>query len=247
MAAPESRPSGKPMDLLSKTHHIHGLGKAQYPETFFRGCVIPPIPQYPRTFDVMIVDEAHNVAPSGTGNYSLETLRTKLVRALAPHFEHRLFLTATPANGYLESFTSLLKILDDQRFARGVVPDRGQLQSIMVRRLKSEIVDKNGKKVFPERKLHRLEVNYSADEKELHRTLQAYLKVRGKQSDGDGREALGLVGKLLKKRLFSCPAAFATTLEAHIRGLREKAAGARRPSIVEIRQIERGLRDDREQ
>ena len=31
---------------------------------------------------------------------------------LVPHFEHKLFLTATPYNGYPESFTALLELLD---------------------------------------------------------------------------------------------------------------------------------------
>jgi hypothetical protein len=42
---------------------------------------------------------------------------------------------ATPHDGYLESFTALLEMLDDQRFARGIVPNRDQLATIMVRRL----------------------------------------------------------------------------------------------------------------
>jgi superfamily II DNA or RNA helicase len=79
------------------------------------------------SFDLLIVDEAHNVAPSGAGNYALDSLRTQAIRTIAPHFEHRLFLTATPHNGFQESFTSLLELLDDQRFARGVQPDQERL------------------------------------------------------------------------------------------------------------------------
>ena len=75
---------------------------------------------YPRRYDVLIVDEAHNCAPAGRGKYATDSLRTGAIRLLAPHFEHKLFLTATPHNGYSESFTALLELLDNQRFARGM-------------------------------------------------------------------------------------------------------------------------------
>jgi hypothetical protein len=35
-------------------------------------------------------------------------MRTLVIRSLAPHFEHKLFLLATPPNGYRESFAALL-------------------------------------------------------------------------------------------------------------------------------------------
>ena len=54
--------------------------------------------------------------------YAVDSQQTELIRRLAPHFEHRLFLSATPHNGYQESFTALLEMLDHQRFARGVGP-----------------------------------------------------------------------------------------------------------------------------
>ena len=72
----------------------------------------PDEPRYPRRYDLLIVDEAHNAAPAGRGRYATDSLRTSLLRELVPHFEHRLFLTATPHNGYLESFTALLELLD---------------------------------------------------------------------------------------------------------------------------------------
>jgi SNF2 family DNA or RNA helicase len=41
-------------------------------------------PTYPRKYDLLIVDEAHNVAPSGRGKYATDSLRTQAVRMLAP-------------------------------------------------------------------------------------------------------------------------------------------------------------------
>ena len=134
---------------------------------------------YPRRFDVLIVDEAHNIAPSGRGKYALDSLRTEAIRFLVPHCEHKLFLTATPHNGYPESFTSLLSILDDQRFACGIKPDRKQLDAIMVRRLKSELPPLwDGTPRFPKRTLEALKVNYTLEEKKLHGYLQEYVKFR---------------------------------------------------------------------
>src|SRR5579871_1651625 len=36
--------------------------------------------EYPRPFDLLIVDEAHNVAPAGIGRYALDSQRTQAVR-----------------------------------------------------------------------------------------------------------------------------------------------------------------------
>lgn len=111
--------------------------------------VLPVHASYPRKFDVLVVDEAHNVAPAGSTNYALESQRTRLIRKIAPHFQHRLFLTATPHNGYTESFTSLLELLDDQRFSRNILPDEKQLSQVMIRRLKTDLIDSEGKPLYP--------------------------------------------------------------------------------------------------
>jgi superfamily II DNA or RNA helicase len=178
--------------------------------------VLPPHITYPRKFDILVVDEAHNVAPASASMYALESQRTRLIRSLAPHFTHRLFLSATPHNGYQESFTSLLELLDDQRFARTVMPDEKQLHRVMVRRLKSDIVDANGKPVFPVRKLEGLEVDYSEDERQIHALLGEYTADRSKSVKGTRFEyGTDFVHMLLKKRLFSSPMAFALTLAKH--------------------------------
>lgn len=172
---------------------------------------------YPRRFDLMIVDEAHNVAPSGGGNYAIDSQRTAAVRLLVPHFEHKLFLSATPHNGYPESFTALLELLDSQRFARGVEPDRNQLQVVMIRRLKQDLPPRwDGTPRFPVRRLEALEVNYSAAERQVNEVLKRYTLLRCQgAADKVEQTATEFVLKLLKKRLFSCPQAFLTTLEKH--------------------------------
>jgi hypothetical protein len=199
---------------------------------------------YPRKFDMLIVDEAHNCAPSGRGRYATDSDRTKALQVLVPHFEHKLFLTATPHNGYSESFTALLELLDNQRFARGTKPDRKQLDTIMVRRLKSELPPRwDGTPRFPDRKLVAIEVDYTDEEKELHSNLQRYTKLRQKNvSDNAERFACEFVLKILKKRLFSSPHAFKTTLEQHEKSLKNaRKRGAKvetSPGILQ-RQLER--------
>ncbi|KAB8145738.1 helicase [Chloroflexia bacterium SDU3-3] len=194
---------------------------------------------YPRTYDLLIVDEAHNVAPSGVGRYAKDSLRTEAIRTLAPHFEHKLFLTATPHNGYAESFSSLLELLDNQRFARGVPPDRSVLRRVMVRRLKSELkVHWSGRALFPARELQHIEVAYAEAERAAHRQLQAYTALRQQDSqDAAERTATEFVLKLLKKRLLSSPAAFAATLEKHLASLE----GAQHPERRAARRTPLGI------
>ena len=185
-------------------------------------------PTYPRPYDLLIVDEAHNIAPAGRGKYATDSLRTAAIRTLAPSFEHKLFLTATPHNGYPESFSALLELLDDQRFARAVRPNRAQLEAVMVRRMKSELELRwDGSRRFAERVVQHVEVPYSDAERTIHRTLQAYAEARNRSASTTGQHyATEFILKLLKKRLFSSPAAFATTLEKHAR-----SAGAQRTSV----------------
>jgi len=208
---------------------------------------------YPRRFDLLIVDEAHNVAPTGRGRYAIDSLRTEAIRALVPHFEHKLFLTATPHNGYAESFSALLELLDNQRFARGVAPDREQLGAIMVRRMKSEIVDWDGQPRFPRRQLAAIEVAYTDEERAAHRQLQVYTELRQRAAAQAGameRTATEFVLKLLKKRLFSSPAAFAGTLNQHEITLTtssspvEKQHAFRKPSEGVLRTMVEGIEED---
>src|SRR5439155_27203728 len=110
-------------------------------------------------------------------------------RARAPHCEHRLFLSATPHNGYSNSFSALLELLDPQRFARGVPPDREQLATVMVRRLKSEITKPDGSRRFPRRVVEPIEVAYPEEERRAHADLAAYAASRSARAAVRGESA----------------------------------------------------------
>lgn len=182
--------------------------------------VLPPHVGHPRKFDLLVVDEAHNVAPAAGAHYALESQRTRFIRTIAPHFQHRMFLTATPHNGYTESFTSLLELLDDQRFARNILPDEKRLSQVMIRRLKSDLVDAQGNPLYARRNLQALPIDYTPEEREIHRKLDDYCASREKDAERAGNGfGTAFVNRLLKKRLLSSPAAFASTLEKHVASL----------------------------
>ena len=86
----------------------------------------------------------HRPPSSGFRGYAVDSNRTRATRALAEKCEHRLFLSATPHNGYTESFTALLEMIDDHRFSRGAILDERALRDIAVRRLKADLREGEG-------------------------------------------------------------------------------------------------------
>lgn len=189
--------------------------------------VLPPRHTLPRRFDLLVIDEAHNVSPNFK-NHAVESLRTRLVRLIAPHFQHKLFLTATPHDGFTESFTALLELLDDQRFSRSVMPSEEQLARVMIRRLKSELVDAEGRHLYPTRQLNALAVEVTQDERDARSLLDTYISSRENTNEHKGYSSR-FVHQLLRKRFASSPAAFAATLERHVTTV-ETGTSQRRPA-----------------
>ena len=179
--------------------------------------------------NLLILDEAHHAAPASGARYAIDSQLTRSVRELAPKFEHRLFLSATPHNGHSNSFSALLEILDPQRFCRGVPIDSAkQLDSVMVRRLKEDLRRLEGG--FPERKIVEVSIDgLQEDEPELllPRLLDDYREAREerlKASPKSVRNASTLVLCNLQKRLLSSVEAFACTLKVHRKSFESNAA-----------------------
>ena len=223
--------------------------------------VLPAAPQYPRAFDLLVVDEVHTCAPSGSGKYAVDSQRTLAIKTLAPHTEHRLFLSATPHNGYLESFSALLALLDPHRFARTLAPSEEAKAQVMVRRLKRDLPPNwDGTPRFPVRDLdHPLEVEYDEATRDAYAKLDEYAQSRREALSGQqalagaaANRASDFVVTLLKRRFLSSPKAFANTVDAHLKtmALREQDADGPHASVAEkilasmIEQLDETAEDD---
>ena len=185
-----------------------------------------------RPGSLLILDEAHHAAPSSGSRYAIDSKITRAIRDLAPRFEHRLFLTATPHNGHSNSFSALLEILDPQRFCRGV-PVKGKklLEDVMVRRLKEDIREVQGG--FPKRIVKQIDIDglpSTSPELQLSVLLDQYRQLREQRLKGESKRKQAVASLLvsgLQQRLLSSIEAFARTLRVHRRTIerqREKQA-----------------------
>jgi SNF2 family DNA or RNA helicase len=204
---------------------------------------------------LLILDEAHVAAPAAATKYAVDSDTTTTIRDLAPKFDNRLFLSATPHNGHSNSFSALLEILDPIRFTRGVpVRSAAALAPIMVRRLKRDL-RQLGVDRFPRRVLTRIVLEHgprgwsaSSERHDAEQGIREPVTPLAHELGGEAHE-LALAEKLaryselcapstkrgrltfvnLQKRLLSSPEAFARTLEVHATAL-SKAGGLKLPA-----------------
>ena len=169
---------------------------------------------------MLILDEAHHAAPASGARYAIDSKITRAMRDLAPRFEHRLFLSATPHNGHSNSFSALLEILDPQRFCRGVEVNPKARDEVVVRRIKEDIREIQGG--FPKRNVVQVDIDKlsnNAPELALSRLLNEYRETREerlKSETKSKRAASGLLIIGLQQRLLSSIEAFARTLKVHL-------------------------------
>ena len=204
-------------------------------------------------WDLLIVDECHNLMPSPFGD---DSELCQMLRQIAPCFEHRLFLSATPHNGHTRSFTGLLEILDPVRVSQtDELTDRARdrIGQLVVRRLKRDLNRASAAPRFCTRKppkpvlLHR-----SRREQALSEAFHAFRKaVHGAIAAGQARERAGTFAiEILGKRLLSCPTAFADSWRRARDGYARAEQAARAATDADVtaaqRSVQRETSDDRE-
>jgi hypothetical protein len=204
-------------------------------------------------WDLLILDEAHNLVPSAFGD---ESDLSQMLGRISPMFEHKVFLTATPHNGHTRCFSGLLERLDPVRFSRTseLTPAvRARIPRVVIRRLKSEINERDkaaGRTPrFAERHLSARPLDIGNAEAELSAAFAAFrtsLREEVESLSGSQVVAGNFAIEVLGKRLLSCPAAFANSWARCKAGLGQEEEASAADVIATGRAASEDIGDDRE-
>ena len=194
-------------------------------------------------WDIIIVDEAHYLAESGSAAHPLRTDRSRFGEAIAPLCDSLLLLTATPHDGYSQGFFSLLRLLDDARFASADDLRRETVEQVVIRRAKQHIFNPDGSPKFYGRVVRHLELSLSdpalSAERRLYDAITKYVarQWRASRNDANQRATVGFAMMLLKKRLISSLGAIRASLRTRLDGLTDEAVApdARRGLLASYR------------
>jgi len=240
--------------IIASYHYLRQpLVREQFEATCRTGDGQPQAAHLP--WDLLIVDEAHNLMPSSFGR---DSELTETLRAISPWFEHKLFLTATPHNGHTRCYTGLLELLDPVLFTQApeLTPAmRDRAHNVVIRRLKREINEldrRHGRPPrFAERKLEPVRVALAPPERALAAAFDQFRRAvkRLTLTQGRGEQLAGSFAvEVLNKRLLSCPATFADSWWRFQGALASQDDGP--VTVADVRAAQRAseedLDDDRE-
>ena len=227
----------------------HYLRQPDVRDQFISACRVPEgSPQLP--WDLLIVDEVHNLMPASFGS---DSQLCDTLRLIAPHFEHRLFLTATPHNGYTRSFTGLLEMLDPVRFSRvdELRPaERERIKQVVLRRLKREINERTEPPRFCTRQPPQaIMLPFGPEELSLIGAFESFrAKVRSIIAAGSAQRRLAgsFAIEILGKRMLSGPVTFLDSWRRCKLGLEEDETADDNDVVVAGRVVGEDTDDDLE-
>ncbi len=176
-------------------------------------------------WDVIVIDEAHNVADRGGGSargaasHGRTSLRSRLARLLARRSDTLIMLSATPHDGRARSFASLMNMLDataiadPDNYTQGDFSEKG----LVIRRFKKDIRDQV-RDAFRERKIVRRRFPASEAEEAAYEALLAVkMAPSGSAATSPVSKRRDLFLVTLEKALFSSPAACIASVDKRIR------------------------------
>jgi hypothetical protein len=174
-------------------------------------------------WDVVVIDESHNLTNVGT-------LNNELARVLAPNTEALLLASATPHNGKKESFAELLRLLDPTAVGPDGDYDVREVSRLFIRRHRhsAEVAAEVGNEWAKRPQPQIIPVEPSPAEDAIADELSAvWLYPEGGKSPYSG-QAAGLFPWTLAKAFLSSPAALHATVVERMNRIRHETSVDRR-------------------
>ncbi len=189
-------------------------------------------------WDLLIIDEAHKCSAytksqAGRSDEAAETKRYQLAKRLTAQADHVLLLTATPHHGDEDRFGHFLRLLDPDLFPephrlgrqatalRKNVFQLGQNCPWALRRLKEDLRDLHGHRLFPDRHAQTVTFCLNSEEYTLYKTVTAYINEFMPQQTGQRRSSAALARTVFQRRLASSTRAIHESLKRRLQKQQE--------------------------
>jgi superfamily II DNA or RNA helicase len=186
-------------------------------------------------WDVIVIDEAHNVAARGTDSASL-SMRYRLANLLRHRSDALIMLSATPHDGKPKAFASLMNMLNPTAIANPEDYGPEDIKGLFIRRFKKDIKDQVTKS-FMERKIDVAKCQASPEEESA---FDIFARLNFTRLDRQ-RMAGKLFKTTLEKALFSSPAACLQTIHHRISRLQKEEGAEAAKDIQSLEELDDSL------
>ncbi|MBI3951045.1 MAG: DUF3883 domain-containing protein [Acidobacteria bacterium] len=189
-------------------------------------------------WDLIVIDEAHKCSAytksqAGRSDEVAETKRYQLAKRLTSQADHVLLLTATPHHGDEDRFAHFLRLIDPDLFPE---PHRLQRQAAAIRmevfrlgkdcpwalrRLKEDLKDLQGRRLFPDRHAKTVTFCLNSEEFALYKAVTGYINQFMPHQTGQRRSSVALARTVLQRRLASSTCAIHESLKRRLQKQRD--------------------------
>ena len=190
-------------------------------------------------WDIIVIDEAHNVAKRGKSS----SQRARLADLLSSRSNTLIMLSATPHDGSARSFASLMNMLDPtaipdpDNYTEQDIKDNGDdIKGLFIRRFKKDIQDQAAD-AFKERYI--AEVPCTATPKE-EAALDSFLTYESMIPETENGRLRDMV---FKKGIFSSPAACLQSVQGRMSRLSKENSDEADKEIIALRVLESALKE----
>jgi len=184
-------------------------------------------------WDLVVIDEAHKCSAytkrsAGRGDEAEKTKRYQLAERLAAQADHVLLLTATPHHGDDDRFAHFVRLIDPDIFPephrlgdkatqiRREILRLGPDCPWALRRLKEDLKDLRGRRLFPDRHAHTVTFRLNREEYDLYKDVTGYINTFLPQATGRKKQSVALARTVLQRRLASSTMAICESIRRRL-------------------------------